>query len=171
MMLIPMTGRTQATTTQMPDSRQQAYLEAMDIDIWCSREAIASETVVGESAARLRLGPGNDGILLICAADTDSSGRLANDINRALGSTPVWAWPDDDATAVGISQAVEENLFTMVAVFGNEVAPRLFSGELPAHLNSAKLVVLPSMQDVKTRAQSRRELWSLFCSTGMLVSG
>ena len=70
-----------------------------------------------------------------------------------------------------INQAVEENLFTMVAIFGAELAPRLFDGELPAYLNSAKLVVLPSMQDVKTLAQSRRELWSLFCSTGMLVPG
>jgi DNA polymerase III psi subunit len=155
----------------MPDSRQQAYLEAMDIDIWCLREAIAPETVVGESAARLRLGPGNGGILLICAVDTDSAGRLANDINRTLSGTPVWAWPDDDTTAIDINQAVEENLFTMVAIFGGELAPRLFDGELPAYLNSAKLVVLPSMQDVKTRAQSRRELWSLFCSTGMLVPG
>jgi len=163
----------------MPDSTAQAYLEAMDIGVWKLRVPAAPEIsceVSGEesgeeSAAKLKLGPGNSGVLLICAADSDSAGRLANDINRVLGCTPVWAWPDEDQTAINLNQAVDDNLFTTVAVLGNELAGQLFNGELPAHLNSAKLVVLPSMQDIATRAESRRDLWSVFCSTGMLVSG
>ena len=160
---------------KMPDSTRQAYLEAMDIGVWKLRESVALELgceVGGEvNTTRLKLGPGNSGALLICAADSDSAGRLANDINRVLGCTPVWAWPDEDQTAININQAVDENLFTTVAVFGNELAGQLFNGELPAHLNSAKLVVLPSIRDIASRADSRRELWSVFCSTGMLVSG
>ena len=153
----------------MPEGTRQAYLQAMDIGVWRLREPVAPQAVGEEIAARLKLGPGNSGILLICVVDSDSAGRLANDINRALDSTPVWAWPDEDQTAVSINQAVDENLFTTVAVFGNELAGQLFKGELPAHLNSAKLVILPSMQDIATRAESRRGLWSVFCSNGMLV--
>ena len=70
----------------------------------------------------LKLGPGGGGILLICAADTDSASRLANDIGRALASVPVWAWPHCDASAVKLTDAVEENLFTAVAVFGKKLA-------------------------------------------------
>lgn len=161
----------QGPIIRMPDSRHQAYLEAMDIDVWSLREPVTPQAGVGESALTLRLGPGNGGLLLVCALDTDSSGRLANDINRVLGSTPVWAWPDDDSAAIGINQAVDENLFTMIGVFGIDLAIRLFGDESPAYLNSAKLVVLPSMRDVETRAESRRELWSLFCTTGLLVPG
>lgn len=153
----------------MPEGTRQAYLEAMDIDSWRLREPVAPQAGGEKITARLKLGAGNSGILLICRVDSDSAGRLANDINRALGSTPVWAWPDEDQATVNINQAVDENLFTTVAVFGNELAGQLFKGELPAHLNSAKLVVLPSMQEIASRAESRRDLWSVICSNGMLV--
>jgi DNA polymerase III psi subunit len=152
----------------MPGSRQQAYLDAMDITVWSLREPIMPEAGVVENQARLKLGPGSGGILLICTADSDSAGRLANDINRVLGGAPVWAWPYPDDDAVDLTRAVEEKLFTTVAFFGEELALQVFGGELPAHLNSAKLVPLPSMQDIQNQAEARRVLWATFCKSGML---
>ena len=45
---------------------------------------------------------------------------------------------------------------------------QLFDGELPAHLNSAKLVLLPSMRDIQRLAEARRTLWATLCRSGML---
>jgi hypothetical protein len=152
----------------MISSRQQAYLDAMDIDVWRLREApfVASPAV--DHAPGLKLGPGGGGILLICAADDDSASRLANDISRALGSVPVWAWPHAESGAVNLGDAVEENLFTTVAVFGEELATRFFDGTPPASLKSANLVLLPAMQDIQTSAEARQELWTTICRSGMV---
>jgi DNA polymerase III psi subunit len=151
----------------MPANRQQAYLDAMDITVWSLREPAMPEAGVVENHARLKLGPGSGGILLVCAADSDSAGRLANDINRVIGGAPVWAWPYHDDGAVDLTRAVEESLFTTVAFFGQELALQVFGGELPAHLNSAKLVLLPSMQDIQNQAEARRVLWATFCQSGL----
>ena len=155
----------------MPVSKHQAYLEAMDIVVWSLREPHISEAGVARDHTRLKLGPGSGGILLICAADSDSAGRLANDINRVLGGAPVWAWSCLDDSAIDLTSAVEANLFTKVAFFGEELASQFFDGELPAHLNSANLVILPSMQDIKRRAEARRALWATFCQSNMLAKG
>ncbi len=152
----------------MPGNRQQAYLDSMGITVWSLRESVIPQAGVVENHARLKLGPGSGGILLICIADSDSAGRLANDINRALGGAPVWAWPYPDDGAVDLARAVEETLFTTVAFFGQELALQFFGGELPAHLNSAKLVLLPSMQDIQDQAEARQVLWATFCKSGML---
>lgn len=151
----------------MSSNKQQAYLEAMDITVWSLREPPAPEVGINQRSARLKLGPGNGGILLVCDADSDSADRLANDISRALGSMPVWAWTCDDG-AIDLPGAVEENLFTTVAFFGEGLASKFFDGEMPAHLNSAKLVVLPDMNSIRTNADSRRALWASFCQFHML---
>ena len=151
----------------MFSSKQQAYLEAMDITVWSLREQPAPETAVTRNPGRLKLGPGNGGVLLVCDNDSDSAGRLANDINRALCSKPVWAWSCNDG-AIDLAGAVEENLFTTVAFFGEELALQFFNGELPAHLNSAKLVVLPAMGDIQRKARARQALWATFCQFHML---
>ena len=153
---------------RMHSSLQQAYLEAMDIAVWSLRQPASPETGIAKNHVQLKLSPGNAGSLLICAADTDSAGRLANDISRTLGSSPVWAWPSDDTGTVDLPSAVEDKLFTTVAIFGEELAMQMFEGELPAHLNSAKLVLLPSMQDIQNMAESRRTLWATLCRSGML---
>ena len=152
----------------MPVNRQLAYLDAMDIPVWSLREPFTPGVEVVENLSRLKLGPGSGGILLICAADSDSAGRLANDINRVLGGAPVWAWPYLEDGAVDLNSAVQENLFTTVAFFGRELALQFVGGELPAHLNSANLVLLPSMQDIQSQAEARRVLWATFCRSGML---
>lgn len=168
MKLAPKTSRTPAPVVGMLDSRQQAYLDAMDIGVWSLREPVLPESGVTEKTTQLKLGPGRGGVLLICVADTDSAGRLANDINRVLGGSPVWAWPSADNGVVNLTHAVKENLFTTVAIFGRELAAQFYDDEPPAHLSSAKLVLLPSMQDIQNRAEARRELWATFCGSGML---
>ena len=153
----------------MHSSLQQAYLEAMDVAVWSLRQPASPETgTVKNNDVQLKLSPGNTGSLLICAADSDSAGRLANDISRTLGRAPVWAWPSDDTGTVDLPGAVDDNLFTKVAIFGEELAMQLFEGELPAHLNSAKLVLLPSMRDIQALAEARRTLWATLCRSGML---
>ena len=154
----------------MLSSRQQAYLDAMDIGVWCLRESATTETSDTHRAPGLKLGPGGGGILLVCSADTDSASRLANDISRALGSVPAWAWPHADASAVNLSEAVEENLFTTVAIFGSDLAVRLFGAELPVSLNSAKLVLLPAMQNLQSGAEARQVLWATLCRSGMVIA-
>jgi hypothetical protein len=156
----------------MLSDRQQAYLDAMDIGVWNLREPVVPPvTDAAVDPVLLKLGPGSGGILLVCAADTDSASRLANDINRVLGGAPVWAWPFDGADAVDLGNAVAENLFTTVAFFGKALASRFFAGEPPAHLNSADLVLLPSMQDIESEAGARRVLWASFCRSGMVDQG
>lgn len=155
-------------TPRMHSSLQQDYLEAMDIDVWRLRQPATPETGIVDNPVQLKLSPGSAGLLLICAADTESADRLANDINRTLGSAPVWAWPSDDTGTVDLPRAVDDKLFTTVAIFGEELAMKFFEGELPAHLNSAKLVLLPSMRDIQNRADARRTLWATLCRTGML---
>ena len=153
----------------MIDTRQKAYLDAMGIRVWSLRENPTPAISATDNAPRLRLGSGNGGILLVCAADTDSASRLANDISRALGAVPVWAWPDDDDSTTELDTAVDDKLFTTVAIFGHELAGRFFGQELPASVNSAKLVLLPSMQDIQSSADARRTLWATFCRAGMVT--
>jgi DNA polymerase III psi subunit len=173
-----------ARPTRMLDKRQQAYLEAMDIEVWHLRQnpvpatsATSATSVTSaiqplesevQGGPGLKLGPGSGGVLLVCAADVDSSNRLANDIGRALGCVPKWAWPHTDTSAVKLREAVEENLFTTVAIFGNELAQQFFDGEPPVSLNSANLVLLPSMQDLQSKTEARQMLWNIFCRSGIV---
>jgi hypothetical protein len=132
------------------------------------RESAPVVTPDTDGVPRLKLSPGSGGILLICDEDSDSASRLANDINRTLGGTPVWAWPHADTSGVELSTAVEENLFTTVAIFGHDLAMQFFGGELPVSLNSAKMVLLPEMKDILGQAEARRVLWDTFCRSGMV---
>ena len=152
-------------------SRQQAYLDAMDIGVWNLREPVAPTTGTLNKTTHLKKGPGSGGVLLICAADDDSASRLANDINRSLGRVPVWAWPIADEGAADLPRAVDDKLFTTVAIFGEQLASQFFEGEMPACMNSANLVLLPSMQDIQNQAEARRTLWVTFCRSGMLEAG
>lgn len=158
----------------MISQRQHAYLDAIGIEVWSLREPAlpASPQVVAAcssvAAPRLKIGTGSGGILLVCTADVDSASRLANDIARALGSIPVWAWPDEEAAAIDLATVVDEKLFTTVAVFGDALAGLFFNGDLPVSVSSAKLVLLPSMQDIQTSADVRRSLWATFCKSGMV---
>lgn len=192
----------QSRTQSMIDNRQQAYLEAMGIQLWSSRlametqtsSAVVEQTAVaqttdeqapdeqapvqqiqsgqaqtGSESSGLKLGPGSGGVLLICAVDSDSASKLANDISRSMGAVPVWGWPDSGADAIKPLEAVAQNLFTTVAIFGDELAGQLLGDELPANLKSAKLVLLPPMHDLEVRHDARRELWATLCRSGMIA--
>lgn len=115
------------------------------------------------------MGPGAGGVMLICAKDSDSASKMANDISRALGKMPVWSWPDSDEQAIAPADAVGENLFTCVAVFGELLGRLMFGSEIPTALGSAKLVILPSMSELASKASARRELWSVLCRSGIIV--
>jgi DNA polymerase III psi subunit len=156
-----------------------AYLEAMGIGVWQLRagariteSAVPAASVV-QGAAGLKLGPGSGGTLMVCADPADSATRLANDIVRALANVPVWAWPEAgaNANAIGLPDAIEEHLFTTVAIFGDDLARQLFEDELPASLKAAKLILLPSMQEIQQQAEARRMLWDTFCRSGMVNTG
>ena len=149
-------------------AEQHAYLDAMGIPVWTLREMPCNEPLVSECELSLKLGSGSGGILLICGTDTDSATKLANDISRSLGRVPVWSWPDDGEDAVKPAVAVDENLFTAVAVFGVGLAQQIFGRKLPANLNSANLVLLPSMNDLETGAGARQALWAELCRSGMV---
>ena len=118
----------------------------------------------------LKLGPGSGGILLVCARDSDSASRLANDISRSMGSVPVWAWPATGSGAVKLADAVKENLFATVAIFGDELAQRFFPGDVPSSVHAANLVRLPAMREIGARAEARRTLWAALCRAGMVSS-
>jgi hypothetical protein len=156
----------------MISDRQHAYLDAIGIEVWSLRDSAmpppSVDTVPIVGASRLKVGSGSGGILLICAVDVDSASRLANDISRTLGSVPVWAWPNQESAAVDLVSAVEDKLFTTVAVFGDELAGQFFEGRLPDAVNSARLVILPSMLDIQTKADARRSLWACLCRSGMV---
>jgi len=154
----------------MTGGRQQAYLEAMGISLWESRTAAQLQTPPIADVPGLKLGPGSGGILLICTADTEAASKLSNDISRSLGSVPVWAWPDSNAEAISPDDAVDENLFTSVAIFGEKLAGQFFGGDMPTRLKSASLVLLPDMHDLELRAEARRELWQLLCRSGMVAA-
>lgn len=178
----------------MLSKQQREYLDAMGINVWSLREPpvvdavaeIAAQTPVQTTAETtadpipepvtdtqpetpgLKLGPGRGGILLVCEEDSDSASRLANDISRALGSVPVWSWPDYDASATRLDVAVQDNLFTTVAIFGEDLARRFFTNETPASVEAANLVHLPAMQEIAARAEARRALWAALCRAGMV---
>jgi len=162
----------------MLDQWQQSYLEAMDIEVWRLRQnplpatsatsAIQALEPEFQGGPGLKLGPGSGGVLLVCAADIDSSSRLANDICRALACVPKWAWPHIDTGAVKLCDAIEDNLFTTVAIFGDDLVRQFFDGEPPVSLNSANLVLLPSMRDLQSMAEARQQLWNTFCRSGMV---
>jgi len=155
----------------MINSRQQAYLDAMEIGVWQLRKVSIPQAPAVVNEVGLKLGPGGGGILLICAVDSDSASRLANDISRSVGSNPVWAWPHADTNAVRLSNAIEDHLFTTVAIFGDDLARALFDGDLPASLNSANIVLLPAMQGLQDSSEARKLLWSVLCRSGMVSAG
>jgi hypothetical protein len=149
----------------MKADRQRAYLDAMGIEVWRLRDTVAQ---VERTGPAIRLGPGGGGVLLLCSCAADASSLVATDIARALGAVPVWAWPQPEGGATTLGDAVDEHLFTTVAVFGERLADDFFGGRVPASLNSARLVLLPSIEAVREQAAARRVLWQTLCKNRMV---
>ena len=81
----------------MDEARRTAYLDALGIPSWISRAPAQAET--GRDAppadVRLRVCPGIGSVLMICGDRDLTASLLADDIRRALGDDPVWAWPGE----------------------------------------------------------------------------
>lgn len=140
----------------MTEARRRAYLEAMGYDVWLAKPP-------GPDPVRLVVGPGEGGDLLICAAPEASGSKLAADIVRALGSDPVWAWPDPggDPARPTLEDAVADRLFTHLLVFGDELARALFGAGAPDVIGSSAVRVAPEMDELAVRGDAKRALWRL----------
>lgn len=138
----------------MIEAQRRAYLEAMDISVWLQKPPAADRS-------RLIIGPGSGGTLLVCSQAEDSASPLAGDICRCLGDNPVWAWPDREGSAqsLALENAIDEFLFTRVLLFGQPLASRLFSGPIEKVMGSARIMLVPDLDDLKVSAGARRDLW------------
>jgi hypothetical protein len=140
----------------MTEARRRAYLEAMGYDVWVEKPP-------GPGPVRLVVGPGGGSDLLVCEAPDASGGKLAADIARALGTDPVWAWPDPehDPGRPTLEEAVADRLFTHLLVFGEELARALFGTSAPDILGSSAVRVAPDMDELAVRGSAKRTLWRL----------
>ena len=102
-----------------------------------------------------------------CCMSPSTHGRT---INRTIGRTPVWGWPHPGEQTVGLADAVEENLFTTVGIFGEQRGGKFFADGVPQSLKSANPVILPSMRDLEADAQARKVLWSALCRFALVRS-
>jgi len=141
----------------------------MGIDVWIARKPGLQTDTVFAGVPGLKLGPGSGGVLFVCAAGSDSASKLANDISRSLGSDPVWAWPDDENPLVNLEDAVNEHLFTTLAIFGKPLATHFFAGDLPPVLGSSRVVLLPEMSELEHNPVARKSLWTTLCRFGMIA--
>ncbi len=172
-----------------PDARL-AYLEALGIPLWVRREKLAAfspapasaipgtvpETAVVPAApvARkprsVRLSPGEGPGLLICAGPGEASGALAGDLGRTLGGQPAWAWPDSGNAAQPVEDASKARMFTALVVFGAGLARTIFGGKPPVSCGAARVVVAPSMAELKSNADARRECWRVLRESGVITA-
>ncbi len=140
----------------MIESQRRAYLDALGFDVWVARPAEPARD-------RLVISPGQGSILLVCGSATASVTKLAGDIARALGASPVWAWPDPEAgpDSPTVEEAVIERMFTRVIVFGAGLGEQLFGGAIPETLVSSAVNVTATLDDLAVRGSLKKGLWRL----------
>ena len=149
----------------MIDARRQQYLQAMELSVWLLRQQ--DEAGSGEPAS-LHIGPGNGSLLLVCSEPGETATPLAADLVRSLPAVPVWAWPAVDGNAgVSLAEAVADRLLTGVAVFGTELSQRVFASAAPGTLGSARVVVLPALQELLSDPLARRSCWRALLAAGL----
>lgn len=149
----------------MIDARRLQYLQAMELPVWLLRRQ--DEAGAGEPA-RLHIGPGNGSLLLLCSEPGETATPLAADLVRSLSAVPVWGWPDSDGSAgVALAEAVAERLLTGVAVFGMALSQQVFASVAPATLGSARVVVLPALQELLSDPLARRSCWRTLLAAGL----
>ena len=138
----------------MLETRRRAYLEVMGYDIWSAKPA-------QPDANRLLLQPGNGDVLMVCDAPNVSAGPLAEDIARALGDNVVWAWSDPEGRPENptLEEAIEQQLFSRVILFGSTLPNRFFKNEIPLVLGSARIVSTHSLDDLLMQGSARLSLW------------
>lgn len=140
----------------MIDARRQAYLEAMGLDVWVARPP-------APEPGRLVFESGTGSTLLVCADASLRHSKLAGDIVRALGGQPAWAWPDceGDPRAQDLAGAIDQELFTQLIVFGEDLAGEIFREDVPAVLGSAAVSVCPGLDELAVRGTAKKSLWQL----------
>ncbi|KAA9130793.1 hypothetical protein F3N42_10490 [Marinihelvus fidelis] len=116
----------------------------------------------------VRLGPGEGPALLLCAGPGEASGALANDVCRALGGQPAWAWPDSGEQGMPVAEAAEERMFTAIVIFGAGLARTLFGGKPPVSCGAARVVIAPSMAELKSGPDARRACWKALLESGVV---
>jgi hypothetical protein len=138
----------------MIESRRRAYLDAMGLDVWTVKPKPPEPD-------RLVFQPGVGETLLLCQEPDDTAIRIAGDIVRALEHGIVWAWPDPEGRAESISleQAISQQLFTRVVVFGDALAQRVFKGNAPQVLGSARILVTQSLDELTVRGSAKQAFW------------
>lgn len=147
------------------DPLRLAYLRALDIPVWLPRGQLPENAVMFE---RIRLGPGQGEVLLICDRQEEASSTLFSDIARALPVAPVWGWPDGSGSGLTVGDAVAEALFTGLVIFGHALADRLLGPNAPDRLGSARVLVTDDLGTLSSSASARRELWRRMCAEGLV---
>lgn len=138
----------------MIESHRVAYLEALGLEVWKAKPAEPDYN-------RLVLQPGKGGTLLICERPEATATRIAGDISRALAGDAVWAWPDPDGGQElhRLEEAVSQQLFTRVVLFGKSLQQHLFKGEVPTVVGSAGIILAASLEDLAVQGSAKRALW------------
>jgi len=138
----------------MIESRRRAYLDAMGFDTWLLKPAPVERN-------RLLFSPGESGTLLVCNSPEASVTRFAGDVARALGTRPVWAWPDPDGGQESrtMGEAIGQYLFTRVILFGSTLGRQLFEAAVPEVVGSARIIVAPELDDLQDRGVAKQAFW------------
>jgi hypothetical protein len=138
----------------MIESRRRAYLDAMGLNIWTLKPPPPQPD-------RLELQAGNGETLLLCQEPDETATRIAGDIERVLAHGVVWAWPDPEGKAEHdtLEQAIGLHLFTRVIVFGDALARRVFQGDTPQVMGSARVLVTPGLDELAVRGSAKQRFW------------
>jgi len=136
------------------ESQRRAYLDALGLDVWSIKPP-------EPQFDRLLFQPGKGSTLLICDAPEATATRLAGDIARALAGKVVWAWPDPagNPQSPTLEQAVGQYLFTRVVLFGDNLARKIFRGDVPLVTASASITVSDRLDELAVRGNAKHVLW------------
>lgn len=144
----------------MIDARRQAYLEAMGIDVWVARPP-------APEPGELVLGCGGGSTLLVCADAAELESGLVADITRALGGSPLWAWPNaagdtrGDAEVQQLKETIDQRLITQLVIFGEQLASLLCAGAVPGMIGSAAVHLCPPLDELAVRGTAKKKLWQV----------
>jgi DNA polymerase III psi subunit len=146
----------------MNEAQRRAYLEAMGIEVWISRERSAVDS---GPPGRLGVGKGRGSTLLICERLADSESVLGQDVARAVaavcGQPPLWAWldPEPPEPATHLEELISSRLVTRVFVLGASVRERIGYAGSRDIIGSARITTVPAADELEHRAEARRALW------------
>jgi hypothetical protein len=163
-----------------------AYLEALGIPSWERRsmpqalenpateqpaeppvEAVQPSTN-DQGGLNWAIGAGDSPCLLLVDDAGQSALDIANDLGRALGQVPVWAWPEESARGTDLEQLAADRLLTGIVFFGPALANLAFRGVAPERIGQAKVTVLPDLTTLKVSAEARKACWSSLLAAGVV---